>query len=73
MAPDEARRCVALVDEHAAATGRRRPVVEISGGITLENVGSYADVGADLVSSGTLTSSAPVLDIGLDVTTTSRG
>jgi nicotinate-nucleotide pyrophosphorylase (carboxylating) len=73
MTPDEARACVDLVTEHAAATGRRRPVVEVSGGITLETVRSYADVGADLVSSGSLTSSAPVLDIGLDVTTTSRG
>ena len=72
MAPDEARACVALVDEHAAATGRRRPVIEISGGITLETVRSYADVGADMVSSGSLTSSAPVLDIGLDVVSTWR-
>ncbi len=70
MAPDEARACVALVDEHAAATGRRRPLVEVSGGITLETVGSYADVGADLVSAGSLTSSASVLDIGLDVVST---
>ena len=68
MSPDDARACVALVDEHAAATGRRRPVVEISGGITLETVRAYAEVGADLVSSGSLTNSAPVLDIGLDVT-----
>jgi nicotinate-nucleotide pyrophosphorylase (carboxylating) len=59
-----------LVDDHAVATGRRRPVVEISGGITLETVRRYADVGADLVSSGSLTNSAPVLDIGLDVVST---
>ena len=70
MAPEEARACVALVDEHAAATGRRRPVVEVSGGITLETVRAYAGVGADLVSSGSLTNSAPVLDIGLDVSST---
>jgi nicotinate-nucleotide pyrophosphorylase (carboxylating) len=70
MSPEQARACVVLVEEHAAATGRRRPVVEVSGGITLETVRAYADVGADLVSSGSLTNSAPVLDIGLDVTTT---
>lgn len=67
MAPDEARRCVTLIDEHAEATGRRRPLVELSGGITLETVRAFADVGADLVSSGSLTNSAPVLDIGLDI------
>jgi nicotinate-nucleotide pyrophosphorylase (carboxylating) len=69
MTPAEARACVVLVDEHAA-TGGRRPLVEISGGITLETVRTYAEVGADLVSSGSLTSSAPVLDIGLDVVST---
>jgi nicotinate-nucleotide pyrophosphorylase (carboxylating) len=67
MEPDEARRCVALADEHAAATGVRRPLVELSGGITLETVRRFADVGADHVSSGALTNSAPVLDIGLDI------
>lgn len=71
MTPDEARACVVLVEEHAAATGRRRPVVEVSGGITIETVRAYADTGADLVSSGSLTNSAPVLDIGLDVVSTS--
>ena len=70
MTPDEARACIATIDEHAQAVGRRRPVVEVSGGITLENVRSYAEVGADLVSSGSLTNSAPVLDIGLDVVST---
>jgi nicotinate-nucleotide pyrophosphorylase (carboxylating) len=44
-----------------------RPLLEVSGGIDLENVGSYAATGADLVSVGALTHSAPVLDIGLDV------
>ncbi|MGI8938635.1 MAG: carboxylating nicotinate-nucleotide diphosphorylase [Iamia sp.] len=73
MSPDEARRCVAAVDAHAAAVGRRRPLVEVSGGITLETVATYADVGADLVSSGSITISAPSLDIGLDVTVTRPG
>lgn len=70
MAPGEVRRCVATVEERTGAGGRR-PFVEVSGGITLDTVRSYAGTGADLVSSGTLTNSAPVLDIGLDVVTTS--
>ncbi len=67
MDPEQVRRCVALADEEAAAAGRRRPLVEVSGGITLETIGRYADLGADLVSSGSITNSAPVLDIGLDI------
>jgi nicotinate-nucleotide pyrophosphorylase (carboxylating) len=66
MAPDEVRTCVAAAGEHAASGGRR-PLLEISGGITLETVGNYAGTGADLVSIGALTNSAPVLDIGLDI------
>jgi nicotinate-nucleotide pyrophosphorylase (carboxylating) len=44
-----------------------RPLVEVSGGIDLETIAAYATTGADLVSIGALTHSAPVLDIGLDV------
>jgi nicotinate-nucleotide pyrophosphorylase (carboxylating) len=36
-----------------------RAYVEISGGITLENVRDYAETGADYLSSGALTHSAP--------------
>ncbi len=67
MGPDAVRRCVVTADEHAASTGRRRPLIEISGGVTLETVRSFAGSGADRVSSGALTNSAPVLDIGLDL------
>ena len=68
MTPDEVRECVAVADEHARTAGTRRALLEVSGGITVETVGAYADTGADVVSSGSLTNSAPVLDIGLDIT-----
>lgn len=67
MSPAEVRRCVGLAEEHAAEHRSRRCLVEISGGITLETIGTYAGTGADRVSSGSLTNSAPVLDIGLDI------
>ena len=70
MSPEEIRACVAVADEHATAAGTRRALLEVSGGITLETVGTYAGTGADVVSSGSLTISAPVLDIGLDITVT---
>lgn len=40
-----------------------RAKVELSGGITLGNAGEYARVGADFVSSGTITHSARAVDI----------
>lgn len=61
MSLDEVARCVALRGE---AT---RPLLEISGGVTLETVGALARTGVDLISVGALTHSAPVLDIGLDL------
>jgi nicotinate-nucleotide pyrophosphorylase (carboxylating) len=69
MSPDQVIEAVAAADEHAAATGRRRPLLEISGGITLETVTRYVGLGADMISVGGLTNSAPVLDIGLDIAT----
>ncbi len=40
-----------------------RATIELSGGITLENVREYAETGADFVSSGAITHSAPAVDI----------
>ena len=42
--------------------------LEASGGITFENVRAYATTGVDYLAIGALTHSAPVLDIGLDLT-----
>jgi nicotinate-nucleotide pyrophosphorylase (carboxylating) len=41
--------------------------VEVSGSVTLENVGEYAAAGADFVSVGALTHSVRTLDLALDV------
>jgi len=65
--PDELKALVPKVDAWAAKTGGRRPLLEASGGITLDTLDAYADTGVDLVSSGSITNSARVLDIGLDV------
>lgn len=59
MDPDTVATAVGMV-------GGRIPV-EVSGRIDLSSVAAYAAAGADLVSVGALTHSAPVLDIGLDI------
>jgi len=41
----------------------RRATVELSGGITLETARAYAESGADFLSSGAITHSAPAVDI----------
>jgi nicotinate-nucleotide pyrophosphorylase (carboxylating) len=40
-----------------------RATVELSGGITLDNVRAYAETGAEFVSAGAITHSAPAVDI----------
>jgi len=70
MTPDEVARCVALVHERA---GPGTVLVEVSGGVSLETAPAYARAGADLISIGALTHSAPVLDIGLDFISVHRG
>jgi nicotinate-nucleotide pyrophosphorylase (carboxylating) len=44
-----------------------RFAVEVSGRVSLDAVAAYAAAGADFISVGALTHSAPVLDIGLDL------
>ncbi len=43
------------------------PRLEASGGITLDNVRDYAEAGADRISIGALTHSAPALDLSLEL------
>jgi nicotinate-nucleotide pyrophosphorylase (carboxylating) len=57
----------AQVEVAAARAHSRGVIVEVSGGITLATIADYARAGADLISVGALTHSAPSVDIGLDV------
>lgn len=59
MAPDMLREAVKRV--------AGRIVTEASGGVTLDSIKAIAETGVDYISSGALTHSAPVLDIGLDI------
>ena len=59
MSPEQVAECVKIVDG--------RFPVEVSGNVSVETLGAYVDAGANLISVGALTHSAPVLDIGLDL------
>ncbi len=59
----------AQVEVAAARAHAKGVLVEVSGGITLATIADYARAGADLISVGALTHSAPAVDIGLDVRT----
>ena len=61
-----------LADVHAAVKRVRMieaapPLIEVSGGITLERIGELAAAGVDVISVGALTHSAPAADIAIDL------
>ncbi len=59
MAPAEMLEAVKLV--------AGRAITEASGNVTLETVAAVAETGVDMISSGWITHSAPILDLALDV------
>jgi len=59
MSPAECAQAVTL--------NKGRVKLEASGGITLETVRAYAETGVDFIAVGAITHSAPILDIGLDI------
>ena len=75
--PDEVRAAVEEVDRWCAVHppdervrrpgARRWPEIEVSGGITLDTVRSYALTGVDYISVGALTHSAPALNLSLEI------
>ena len=62
MGPEQLREAVARIRRH-----RPGMLAEASGGVSLETVAAIAATGVDLISVGALTHSAPVLDLGLDI------
>lgn len=62
MEPDGLRRAVALRGE------RKGPLLEASGGVTLETVAAIAASGVDFISVGAITHSVKALDLALDFT-----
>ena len=59
------------MDAHTLATAVElvdgRKITEASGGVRPETIVAIAETGVDLISVGSLTHSAPALDLGLDV------
>ncbi|MGE3152169.1 MAG: carboxylating nicotinate-nucleotide diphosphorylase [Nitrospiraceae bacterium] len=59
MVPTDVRKAIDLI--------KGRALVEVSGGVGLATVRDYAAAGADFISIGALTHSAPAVDISLDL------
>ena len=58
----------AALVRQAVALIKKRALVEVSGGITLQTIADMAQAGVDFISVGALTHSAPAADLSLDLT-----
>ncbi len=65
--PRDAALAVGRVRAEFPRERKTSPLLEISGGVTIDSVRAYAEAGADRISVGALTHSARALDISLDI------
>jgi len=54
------RQAISLLEGHCK--------IEVSGGVTLENIGTYASLPIDFIAIGALTHSAPAVDFSIEIT-----
>jgi nicotinate-nucleotide pyrophosphorylase (carboxylating) len=59
MTPDQVRKAIGII--------QRQALVEVSGGMTLDNIRDMAEAGPDFISIGALTHSAPSMDLSMDI------
>ena len=59
MTPDHVRQAIDIIQKQA--------LVEVSGGMTLDNVRDMAEAGPDFISIGALTHSAPSMDLSMEI------
>ncbi|TMI18594.1 carboxylating nicotinate-nucleotide diphosphorylase [Candidatus Bathyarchaeota archaeon] len=64
MTPSEVKKSVSLLE---ARKLRDRLLIEVSGGITRENLASYVKTGVDVISVGAITHSANAIDMSLEL------
>ena len=64
MSPAEVKKAIDILEENKL---RDKVILEISGGINIENLAEYVGLGADVISSGALTHSYKSIDLSLDI------
>ncbi|MEW6075628.1 MAG: carboxylating nicotinate-nucleotide diphosphorylase [Candidatus Omnitrophota bacterium] len=67
MALSDIRKAVKLRDAFVRSAKAEKILLEVSGGVQLENIGRIAATGVDLISVGALTHSVTAVDVSLEV------
>jgi len=65
MVPEDIKKAVRLIKRHRSSG--KTIEIEISGGVNIDTVEKLAKLGADRISVGAITHSAPVLDISMEI------
>ena len=62
MSPSEVRSCIEI-----RRLSKIKPVLEVSGGVSLDNIEDYAKTNVDTISVGSITSSVKSIDLSLEI------
>jgi nicotinate-nucleotide pyrophosphorylase (carboxylating) len=62
MSPPDVKACVEI-----RRMSETKTLIEVSGGINLDNVDKYANTGIDMISVGALTHSVKSIDVSLEI------
>ena len=67
MNPDQISTALQIVRDWELETKRKRPLIEVSGRVTLKNIDKIAQAGIDRIAIGAITHSSKALDISLAI------
>lgn len=62
------KKSIKLIKHRRRLKGREKPLIEISGGVSLKNIKKLAQLGAERISIGILTHSAPAFPVDMEIT-----
>lgn len=65
MSPEDVKKACEIVEKTFGGASGKRPELEVSGGVNLDNVRDFALSGVDYISVGEITHSAPAVDMNL--------
>ncbi|MFB0503141.1 MAG: nicotinate-nucleotide diphosphorylase, partial [Candidatus Bathyarchaeia archaeon] len=67
MTPEKVQESIEILERNSL---RDKVLIEVSGGVTEENITRYAETGPDIISLGSLTHSVKAIDMSLEITKT---
>jgi len=67
MNTQQIKNSIKFINKRCKELGRKKPIVEVSGGVSIEKIKEIAKTGVDWISVGRLTHSVPARDISMEI------